>query len=539
MKKLLAVLPIFLFITSVAHASQLQADARIVSVVIYPDRAMVTRSANLTLENGEHTVVFGNLPVNMDTDSLRTEGRGQASVRVYSIESRRVILEEPRQESIAQLEAQIEKVRDEIAAVDARIENLKHERELVRSIGVYAGEQFSKEFITRQPNPQEWNSMLEFEQKQLARISDETLRSEIKKRELNRELDALLRRLNELQGQAARASLEVKLKLVAEKPGPFTLLLSSVVYGVNWYPSYDARANVEKERVEINYIGNVRQTTGEDWIGVEVSLSTARPAIGAKMPEIMPWYLRPRPVIIQKAEAEAFDMAVLAEGRAFEPSAAPMELAEAEIVRLGTSVQFKIPRTMDIPSDNAYHRAVMLTSDLPAQLSYVTTPRLSPFAYLTAKLTNTTGAHWLAGAVSVFVDGDFIGKSSIEPVAPGEEIKLDLGIDESIDVKREELVRKEDETRILGKKKERAFKDKLTIINHKSKPVEILLIDQIPVSQHEDIEVSGIKFSEKPTEREADTGIVRWKLPLGPGEKREMVIEFTVTHPLDMIVVGM
>ncbi|MFW9944494.1 MAG: metallopeptidase TldD-related protein, partial [Candidatus Sifarchaeia archaeon] len=64
-----------------------------------------------------------------------------------------------------------------------------------------------------------------------------------------------------------------------------------------------------------------------------------------------------------------------------------------------------------------------------------------------------TGAHWLPGKVSVFVDGDFIGTSGIEPVAQNEEIELNLGIDEGIKVKREQLVRTQDETRIFGKKK--------------------------------------------------------------------------------------
>ncbi|UCD56130.1 MAG: DUF4139 domain-containing protein, partial [Candidatus Hydrogenedentota bacterium] len=97
----------------------------------------------------------------------------------------------------------------------------------------------------------------------------------------------------------------------------------------------------------------------------------------------------------------------------------------------------------------------------------------------------------------------------------------------------------EDETRIFGKKKERNFKDKMTIENHKSRPIDLLLIDHVPVSQHEDIEVSGIKFSEKPTESDPEKGIVTWKLSLGPGEKREIIVEFTVTHPLDMPVTGL
>lgn len=542
MKKLFAVVTALslLLVAPIAHAADIKADATITSVIVYPDRAMVTRAAEFNLKEGEHTIVFENLPANIDTDSLRPKGSGDAQVRIFSIESKRVILERPREEQIAELEEKIQDVRDEIAALDARIINVKNERKLVHSIGAYAGEQFSKEFITRQPNPEEWTAMVEFQRKNLARLSEELQQSEIKKRELSRRLDALLRQLDELRGQSQRAGQEVRIDLAALTPGTFKLLLSCVVHGASWYSTYDARADLQKETVEISYIGNVRQNTGEDWSDVDVSLSTARPAIGAKMPEIRPWYLRQQQPIYPAYEAEMLEDRAMMKRKAM-GAAAPMpaKMAVAEVVQKGTSVQFKIQRKMNIPSDNAYHRTTILAKDLPAKLSYASTPRLSPFAYLTAKLTNTTGAHWLPGKVSVFVDGDFIGTSNIKPVARNEEITLDLGIDEGIKIKREQLVRKQDETRIFGKKKERRFKDKISIENHKSKAVELLLIDHIPVSQHDDIDVSGVKFSLEPTEQDAEKGIVKWKLPLAPSAKKEITIEFTITHPLDMIVSGL
>jgi uncharacterized protein (TIGR02231 family) len=543
MKRVLPVLVLlvqFLVIqplNSTVSAAQIKADAGVTSVVVYPDRALVTRTADLKLSEGEHVILFENLPSNMDTNSIRTKGEGDASVRIFSTESRRVILEQPREEENKKLEAEIENARDDIAAADARLGNLKAEGELVRSIGVYTGEQFSKEFITRQPRPEDWNTMVEFQRSNQARITGQIRQTEIQKRELNRTLDALLRKLEELRGQSASESQEVRVTLSAATSGNFRLMISSVIYGAGWYPGYDARAYTQGEKVELTYLGNVRQNTGEDWQNVEVSLSTAQPAIGAKMPEIQPWRLRPQPPIAYEMKGvEGRDMLRKMEMPAM---AAPAEMPLAQVIQLGTSVQFKIPARMDIPSDNAFHRASILTENLPAKLSYTSTPKLSPYAYLTAKLINTTGAQWLAGNVSVFVDGVFIGTSSIKPVAPNEEIDLDLGIDESIKVKREELARKEDETRILGKKKERRFRDKMTIENHKSRAVELLLIDQIPVSQHEDIEVSDVKFSEKPSERDQDKGIVKWNLSLAANEKRGIIIEFVVTHPLDMIIDGM
>ncbi|NQU07755.1 MAG: mucoidy inhibitor MuiA family protein [Candidatus Abyssubacteria bacterium] len=540
MKKLIPLLVLLTLVISAveARAGAIKADSAITSVVVYPDRALVTRGVDLELTQGEHTVVFENLPANIDTDSIRAKGGGEAAVRILSIESKKVILEHAREEQVAQLEAEIESVKDQIAAAKSRGANLDNERKLVQSIGVYAGEQFSKEFVTRQPSPQEWDAMVEFHRENLARLSEEIRQTKVMRRELGRRLDALSRERSELRGRSQRAGQEVKVALSAHTPGRFNLQLSCVIYGTSWYPTYDARANVKKEKVEIAYIGNVRQNTGEDWTNVVISLSTARPAIGARMPEIAPWLLRPRPPV--RYEAEALEKkAKRARGLDAIFTGAPAEMADAQIVQRGTSVQFKIQRKMDIPSDNAYHRMTILAKQLPAKLSYMSTPRLSPFAYLAATITNTTGAQWLGGRVSVFVDGDFIGTSSIKTVAQNEEIELHLGVDEGIKIEREELVRKEDETRIFGKKKERVFKDKITVENHKSQKIELLLIDSIPVSQHEDIKVSDVKFSEKPSERDPDKEIVKWKVPLAPGEKKEITIEFKVTHPLDMIVGGL
>ena len=541
MKKLIPLLVLLTLVISAveARAGAIKADSAITSVVVYPDRALVTRQVDLELTQGEHTVVFENLPANMDTDSIRAKGGGEAAVRILSIESKKVIFEHAREEQVAQLEAEIESVKDQIAAAKSRGANLDIERKLVQSIGVYAGEQFSKEFVTRQPSPQEWNAMVEFHRENLARLSEDIRQTKVMRRELGRRLDALSRELGELRGRSQRAGQEVKVALSARTPGRFNLQLSCVIYGTSWYPTYDARANVKKEKVEITYIGNVRQNTGEDWTNVVISLSTARPAIGAKMPEIFPWFLRPYQGVDRfLIETEDLKKKTM-RARGLDTIFTGAEMAVAEIVQRGTSVQFKIPRKMDIPSDNAYHRMTILAKQLSAKLSYIATPRLSPFAYLTAEITNTTGAQWLSGRVSVFVDGDFIGTSSIKPVAKNEKIELGLGIDEGIKIEREKLSRKEDETSLFSKKIIRTFKDKITIENHKSKVVKLLLIDHIPVSQHDDIEVSDVKFSEKPSERDPDKEIVKWKMSLAPGEKKEITIEFKVTHPLDMVVGGL
>ena len=59
------------------------------------------------------------------------------------------------------------------------------------------------------------------------------------------------------------------------------LLLTYIVSNASWTPSYDVRINSEKNSLQLVYFAEVKQSSGEDWIDVDLTLSTANPASGA------------------------------------------------------------------------------------------------------------------------------------------------------------------------------------------------------------------------------------------------------------------
>src|SRR4030095_5858559 len=67
--------------------------------------------------------------------------------------------------------------------------------------------------------------------------------------------------------------------------------LSYQLPDAGWRPLYDARLDSEAGHVELAQLGEVQQRTGEDWSGVALTLSTARPAVGAGLPELGSWFL--------------------------------------------------------------------------------------------------------------------------------------------------------------------------------------------------------------------------------------------------------
>ena len=63
-----------------ADLQRLQTTPRITTVTVYPDRAMTTRTASLSLKPGSYLVAFENLPPLVQDDSVRVEGKGSAGV---------------------------------------------------------------------------------------------------------------------------------------------------------------------------------------------------------------------------------------------------------------------------------------------------------------------------------------------------------------------------------------------------------------------------------------------------------------------------
>ena len=139
----------------------------------------------------------------------------------------------------------------------------------------------------------------------------------------------------------------------------------------------------------------------------------------------------------------------------------------------------------------------------------------------------------------MFVGPDFVGIGRMETVAPTEVVKLFLGTDDAIRVKREELKDRRGKSGFFNRRQQQVSGYKITVENFKDKPQRIVVFDQLPVSGNDDIKVTRADSSTKPTETDAGTGKLTWDMVLKPHEKREIILEFTVDWPQDRPVSGM
>lgn len=446
-KNLAFVSMLLVFATYNVYASKITAESKITAVTVYPDRALVTRSVQLEVTPQAYDIVFDHLPGAILEESVRASGKGTAAAKLLGLEIKRSFLEKTAREEVRELEKELQNLKDKDTALTNEQEALKAQSEFLKSIKVYSADQLSKEIVTREPTTEEWGKILTFLGDGLKEALNGQQKIEIERRALKEKIRVKQKQLNKLRGIRRLEEKSVTVSLEVSRTGTLDLDLFYVIPGASWKPLYDARAFEATKTVELSYYGQVQQNTGEDWEGINLTLSTAKPAIGARMPKIRPYYLR-------KAEEEAARVGVggaadrltvgkreklfqMVSVRERELAAAPstrvvksVEIVTAPAEEVGTSVNFKVKKREAIPSDNQPHKATIAIESFPAEFDYVTTPKLSPYAYLKAAITNKTDYPLLAGRANVFLGENFVGTSRLDTVASKEKFDLHLGIDQ-------------------------------------------------------------------------------------------------------------
>ena len=62
---------LFLFLSSLSLAQIKPVESKVIEAIVFKDRAMVTRSADVNLKKGENTIVFSELTTDIKDESVR------------------------------------------------------------------------------------------------------------------------------------------------------------------------------------------------------------------------------------------------------------------------------------------------------------------------------------------------------------------------------------------------------------------------------------------------------------------------------------
>lgn len=503
-------------------ALPLHPNSALDTVVVYRDRALVTRVLSDDLSVGSGSVTFTGLPLGLSADGLIAQARaGDARITgvtlVGGTSAEEVIT---RRES---LKAQIRPHLDELGKILDRLESLLAQRDYLQSnlLVPASGDR-------PPPSVDQARGMLTFlgdsERDIATRIRAERVLADA----VEDKLHPLLVQLDDplATGQSVRVDLDVA------KPGKVSVGLRYQVAGATWSPAYNARLDEASNRVTLEYFGIISQHTGEAWTDATLSLSTADPDVAGDLPVIEAWYLGRESGSIGSAlqAGRGFDNAVTNRSQSFAPPEqgdASGEMAGAR--KGGGTVVFDIAGKRTVPGDGSEQRIPIGQQGFAATQELSAVPRSVPAVYRRARLRYDGQAPILPGPISTFVGGDFVGSGSLGAVLPGEELKLSFGTDDRFRVQRQLVSRTIDH---LGKKVRYTFEYRLTLTSFADAPVEVLVADQVPVAEVDQVSVELLETSSPlPTLPDDPPGILRWKPKIAPNGKAVITLKFSVTFP--------
>ena len=321
------------------------------------------------------------------------------------------------------------------------------------------------------------------------------------------------------------------------------LNFSYVVSNAGWTPIYDLRSDASTGKIELTYKAEVFQSTGLDWDNIKLNISTNNPYVNKTKPTLNPWYIdyniykseNKKGVMDKLQEVQITSQALFNRGYAYsEDMDDEKNIMGADqfttVVHHLISAEFKIDLPYSIKSNNEKHMVLIKTANLDTKFKYYSVPKLDASVYLVAQMTKLDELQLVPGQANIFFDGSYIGETYIDPTTMDDTLNLSLGKDPSIVVKRT-LLKKELKDRIIGDKRERTFAYSIEISNQKSSSIEIVIQDQLPITQNADINIESDNFAKGRFDER--TGLLEWSFILKAKENKVIDYNFRVKHAKD------
>jgi uncharacterized protein (TIGR02231 family) len=522
----------------VSPPSRKTLDTQICSVTVYTDQALVIRRGLVTLTGQEKELTIA-LPASMQTESVRASGKGAILVKLLGVSTERLYTTEPVVERVAGLNRQIEQLETQKRSIQSKSQAVKLQRSYVQSLSEKSVERLARQAV----NLDDTSQLLHFIGEQYSQLSDAIASSEEQIVELDKQLIALRKQLQQLNNPKPKEIFGIIVGIEPQGAGDFELELSYIVNRASWTPLYDLRVS-NNNTINLSYLAEVQQSSGEDWQNVALTLSTAKPGLGTLPPKLQPWYIDAPPSTQFAARRRTMSLAEddFNETMMVGAAPAPAALIEAQNVETAISneggvVTFQVGGGNNIPSDGSPHKITIFNDNYPCQLQYIAMPRLVSFAYLQAKVTNSpTGKTLLPGNANIFRDNMFVGTTQLENIAPNQEFELNLGIDEGLKIERD-LVERQVDKKLLGSQRRVTYAYRLKVTNLLERTANLKITEQLPVSRNEQIKVRLNRSN--PQIQLGEMGVLEWAIALSPQSQQELSYQFTVEHPPDIAIIGL
>ena len=530
MKKLICLLTIGFSIVSIAQ-KPIFTNAKTESATVYFNSAELIHTTNATLPKGTSEIVVKNVANYLNESTIRISA--PKNVTVMSVQFTTNYISEYEIDETAPV---IRRVRDSIDLVQKEIKKLQNKRasegktiELLDKNQVVSGENTGLSVM-------ELTKMVDYYSAKRNAILDNIdvlYEKELKLNETLRKLNSSLQINTSKEEKSSNGKLILQVMSEVAQKADFEV--SYITPYASWQPFYDLRAESVTAPIDLMYKAQVTQNTGIDWKQIKLTLSSGSPNQNNQFPILSSWFLRySQNDFTRNLQGQAPGTNVVQSFRA--EKSVQYDVAESSISDYTTvnenqlNVSFDIDIPYDILSNGKQHSVSLKELKLPANYKYYSAPRMENEAFLVAEINDYSQYNLLPGEANIIFEGMYVGKTYINPNQTTEELKLSMGRDKRVSVKREKVADKSG-TKFLSNYKEQTFTYDIIIRNNKKETIEMILKDQYPLSTDKEVTIELLDKSK--AEVNEETGILTWEFKLKPNETQKLRVSYKVKYPKD------
>ena len=486
-------------------------NSTIQEVFIYRGGAYVKRNGTLSLKQGKQTLTIDTLPNTINPTTVRLSLTKEAKGNNVQVE---LLKKEERDELLKEIQRKVNEIDYSIKVKETQIDLWNKNGDFSSSQTIDIAQM--SEYIEKLP------TRLTTLYKEV-----EDLREEKKKIE------------KDFKDQQKQVSLyQVKADIEVEKDGTYPFELKYFENDSYWTPFYEIHSHLEED-LSLKLRARIYQNTNEEWKDVKVTLYSGNPHISLDLPKLDPTklsyaenYFRKNALlgsvkmagVMEEAMEDTMPLSMADTQEFFEASTTQGNASQTD-----TMMEYTLNGTWSINKDNPTIVDIY-TKNVPCEYHIIAVPKLEDCGYLCAKVKAQEISEVLESSASIYHNDTFLGDLYLDFDGSSEDYEISLGRDETIRLKREQK-KKYTSNVLLKAQKKTEYHYELTVTSNKNKPCEVVLYDQIPVSEIKEISVDTINLSQGDLDKE--TGEIKWNLKMEPNTEEKKTIEYTIQWPKD------
>lgn len=562
------------------------AESRIVAVTVLSDYAEVTRLVNATVPGGEGVLALEGFPEDMDRRSLRiTQGENCTLHGVSLDEVRRPVAIVGAPEEIAR---KLDEIDGALHRIESEVLGLRKQVELIRTFRRHSFEGMARPAVSEVPVA-DWAQMLDMLREQEIDLLAKTRTRELERHALRAEQGLLRAQYRSRASPPLETLTRARMAFVSQAGGPIQFHLTYRVRGPSWRVRQDLRYDDATGAVTAQSHAVIAQDTGEEWQDVVLTLSTRMPPAGLRPPVVKPLVLRGSRArgpgdslalrhlsvgmdtirIEQEADgtpgvgshhdtdtanvgdptgsvnldAEAAHPPRLPTALSEAPPAAPLMTHElnayAHVIPTPQGETYRVPGTVTVRSDENLQHVPLGTFTSKAEVHLESIPRVSSMVYRRVVWRNTMPNTIQPSRASLFWNGDLVGVTTTDAVAPGAEWTLSFGAVPGLDVIPVERDAAGAQAReyiamdAAQATRSYHFAYRWVVVNRTDTRQPIRVLESIPVSEAEGVHVN-LDTDRSSPHTVLKEGIVAFSVQPLPHGSTPITLEYRIELPLSL-----